>query len=98
MREFVGETFERTQLFSTQHLWVLSKKNMQYMAEKAGFRKIEFKYHQRYGLNNFLGWIRDKKSNSEIYSRSITQIMDSTWRLELEKNELADYIVMYLKK
>lgn len=98
MREIIGEVYERTQLFSTQHLWVLGKSNLQYMAEKVGFKNIEFKYFQRYGMSNFLGWVRDKKSNSEIRSKSITQIMDSTWKLELERNELADYIVMYLRK
>lgn len=98
MRELLGETYERTQLFSTQHLWVLGEKNLKMIAEKVGFKKIIIKYYQRYGIDNFIGWIKEKKPNSSIVSNNISETINSAWKTELESNGKADYIVLYVTK
>lgn len=98
MRELLGELYEQQQLFSTQHLWVLGEKNLKYMASKAGFSKISIKYYQRYGLKNFLGWLRDKKTRSDICSPNISETLSETWKADLESRGLADYIVLYVEK
>lgn len=98
MRELLGEIYERTQLFSTQHLWVFSEKNLKMIAEKVGFRKIIIKYYQRYGIDNFIGWIREKKPNSSIASNNISETINSAWKTELESKGKADYIVLYVTK
>lgn len=98
MRKLLGEIYEKKQLFSTQHLWVFSEKNLKRIARNAGFKNIEFRYYQRYGLDNLLGWLRDKKPRSEIKETFITPTLDSVWKMECEKRKIADYIVIYLKK
>lgn len=98
MRELLGEVYEKTQLFSTQHLWVFGEQNLRLMAELVGFRKIKIRFFQRYGINNFIGWIREKKPNSSITSNGISETIDKVWKSELENKGLADYIVMYVTK
>ncbi len=98
MRYLLGDIYERTLLFSTQHLWVFSEKNLMMLAEKAGFRKIEIKYFQRYGLDNLFGWLRDKEPRSEIKGDFLTPAMEAVWKSECGRNGLADYIVLYVRK
>ena len=98
MRSLLGEVFEKQQLFSVQHLWILSEKSLRQMAENAGFSAIDFKYYQRYSIGNLLGWLRDKKPRSEITDSIFDGVLDSVWRQEVQNRGLADYIVAYLTK
>lgn len=98
MRELLGEIYEKKLLFSTQHLWILSEKNLKMLAREAGFQNPEVKYFQRYGLGNMLGWIREKEPKSEIKADFITDTLNQVWIKECESRGLADYIVMYLTK
>lgn len=100
MRRLLGEDYERKLLFSTQHLWVFGKENLIRMALEIGFKKdsIDVKYFQRYGLSNVFGWLKSKEPGSLIDDTMITSTIDSTWRKELEAEEIADYIVLYLRK
>lgn len=98
MRRLLGENYEKKLLFSTQHLWIFSEKNLRALAQKAGFKKIQIKYFQRYGLDNLMGWLRDKEPCSEINEAFVTQTLNSVWKSECSGYGLADYIVIYLKK
>ena len=98
MRNLLGEIYEKKLLFSTQHLWVLGEKNLRLMAEKIGFSIIVFKYYQRYGIGNMLGWIRDKVPKSTISASYLTNTLDNAWKSQLEEKGLADYIVLYVTK
>lgn len=98
MRYLLGEIYEKKLLFSTQHLWILSEKNLKMLSEKAGFQKPEVKYFQRYGIGNMLGWLKEKEARSDIQADFLTRTMDSVWKHECEQMGMADYIVLYLKK
>ena len=100
MRKLLGEIYEQKLLFSTQHLWVFGEKNLLMMAQKAGFlpQKMSVKYFQRYGLGNLLGWLREKRPRSNVDENFITNTMDGSYKSELEKQGMADYIVLYLEK
>lgn len=98
MRSLLGEAYERKLLFSIQHLWIFSEKSLRQMAQKAGFEKIEIKYFQRYGLDNLLGWLREKEPHSEINEGFITPTLEAVWKSECGERGLADYIVIYLAK
>lgn len=98
MRKLLGEIYEKKLLFSTQHLWIFSKENLNMMAKAAGFSEVEVKYFQRYGLGNMLGWIREKEPKSEIQADFITDTLNRTWISECESRGLSDYIVLYMKK
>lgn len=98
MRELLGEIYEKNLLFSTQHIWILSEKNMDLLSKRIGFRNIKFKYFQRYGIENTLGWLKTKKAKSDLKSNFVTNTLNSVWKAQLEDNKFADYIVMYLNK
>lgn len=98
MRELLGKIYEKELLYSTQHLWILSEKSLKMMSEKCGFSNINIKYYQRYGINNMMGWLKEKKPKSEIKYEFITQTLDNAWKSQLVDNGLADYIVLYLEK
>lgn len=98
MRRLLGETYERKLLFSTQHLWIFSEKNLRQIAQRAGFIKIEIKYYQRYGLDNLMGWLREKEPCSEIKEDFITPTLNAVWKNECSEHGLADYIVIYASK
>ncbi len=98
MRNLIGEDYERKLLFSTQHIWVLGEKNLKMMASDIGFHEIGFKYFQRYGLSNLIGWVRDREPKSEIQTQWITKALDDVYKAEIESLCMSDYIVFYGKK
>lgn len=98
MRKLLGEIYEKKLLFSTQHIWMFSEKSLRMLAENVGFEKIDFKFYQRYGVENLLGWLRDKEPRSEILGDFITPTLNAVWKSECAAYGMADYIVMYLKK
>jgi len=98
MRSLLGKDYEKKLLFSTQYLWILSEKNLRIISEKCGFKNIDIKYYQRYGIDNMLGWLKDKEPKSEIKQKFITETLNNVWKAQLVDNGLADYIVLYLEK
>lgn len=98
MRSLLGKDYEKKLLFSTQHLWILSEKNLGIISEKCGFKNIDIKYYQRYGIDNMLGWLKEKEPKSEIKQKFITETLNNVWKAQLVDNRLADYIVLYLEK
>lgn len=97
MRMALGKEYDRF-LFSTQHLWVLNEKSLKFLAGLAGFKNIEVKYKQRYGLGNLISWIKNKKPMGNVGYEYISDSVDKNWIANSEERELADYIVMYAEK
>lgn len=98
MRHMLGNIYEQRLLFSTQHLWIFSKKNLEMMAKETRFKQIEIQYFQRYGLANFIGWMKEQRACGEPGYSFVSETMDAVWKSEIEKQGLSDYIVLYLKK
>lgn len=98
MRSLLGETYEKQLLFSTQHLWIFSEKTLKMMAESAGYQEISVKYFQRYGVQNLLGWLREKSPNADLHEKWVSDALDRVWKAEAESQGMADYIVLFLKK
>ena len=108
MRNLLGEIYEKMILFTAQHLWVFSPRNMEIMAERAGFSDIKFKCFQTYDLTNLLAWLQYKKPLSiggnfgtpqkKVNYDFVTNTLNAVYKSELEKNFMGDYFVAYLKK
>lgn len=98
MRKLLGRDYEKKLLFSTQHLWVFSEKNLKLISEKFGFDSINIKYYQRYGIDNLLGWLKEKEPKSDIKQKFITETLNNVWKAQLVDNGFSDYIVLYLEK
>lgn len=98
MRSLLGETYEKQLLFSTQHLWIFSEKTLKMMAESAGYQEISVKYFQRYGIQNLLGWLKEKRPNADLHETWVADALDRVWKAEAESQRMSDYIVLFLKK
>lgn len=98
MRSLLGETYEKQLLFSTQHLWIFSEKTLKMMAESAGYQEISVKYFQRYGIQNLLGWLKEKRPNADLHETWVADALDRVWKAEAESQGMSDYIVLFLKK
>lgn len=98
MRQMLGNIYEQRLLFSTQHLWIFSESNLKMMAKEAGFSEIRVRYFQRYGLANFIGWLREQRACGEPDYPFISEAVDAVWKTELSRQGLSDYIVLYVKK
>ena len=98
MRELIGTHYEKQVLYSVQHLWIFSQASLKLLAEKCGFKKIEVKTYQRYGIDNLFGWLINKKPLASAQSSIITQTMNNVWKTQCCDSDLGDYVVMYLEK
>ena len=98
MRSLLGNVYEKKVLFSVQHLWYLSEESIKIAAKKAGFKKYEVKYFQRYGISNMMAWLRDKKPEGNIHFNGVSDTLNAVYKEELERQKLGDYIVLYASK
>ncbi len=98
MRELLGESYEKQILFNTPHIWIFSEKNLKMLAEKCGFKNIEVKYYQRYGIDNLLGWLMRNKPQSDYNASFVTNTLKNVFKGQCEDNKLADFIVLHIKK
>lgn len=98
MRSLLGECYEKKVLFSTQHLWVFSGESLRRLAAQAGFRHVEIKYFQRYGLENVLGWCLEKRPRADLQAPFFQGEIDAVWRGACASHQMADYVVLYAKK
>lgn len=97
MRMALGKGYDSF-LFSTQHLWVLNKESLKQAAKLAGFKNIEIKCKQRYGLGNLVSWLKYGKPMGNINYAYISDSINKSWIVNCEERELADYIVIYAEK
>lgn len=85
-------------LFSTQHLWVLNKESLELAAKLAGFKNIQIKYKQRYGLGNLIAWLKERRPMGNVDCSYIAESVNRSWMVNSEECRLADYIVIYAEK
>lgn len=97
MRMALGEEYDSF-LFSTQHLWVLNKESLEIAAKLAGFKNIEIKYKQRYGLGNLIAWLKERRPMGNVAYSYIAESVNKSWMTNSEECGLADYIVIYAEK
>lgn len=104
MRELLSGVYDKTILYSAQHIWIFSERSMMCLAESAGFKNsnCSIKFFQRRGLANLLNWLKYRRplANGEEAPKYnfITELLDEVYRKTLEEKGMADYIVIYLEK
>lgn len=78
--------------FRKAHLWYFNPKSLENLLERAGFDQIRIIPRQRFGLSNFLGWLRSRAPQGEKRSGFVTGAMDAAWKSELERTLRCDYL------
>lgn len=104
----VGDDYNKVILYTAQHLWILSKKSLELMAERVGFSKCEIKYFQRFSITNLFAWLQYRRplsigvshypSQERAEYNFVSKTLEAVYKSELERQGLADYMVAYLYK
>ena len=74
------------------HLWYFNAESLRNLLGAAGFKEINIVPFHRFGLGNFLTWIRDRVPKGDARFAFITETVDSVWRRELERTGRSDYL------
>lgn len=74
------------------HLWYFNRIALKGLLKRAGFTNVEIVARQRFGLSNFLGWMRDRAPMGEVDMGFVTEAVDAVWKRELERTYRADIL------
>lgn len=74
------------------HIWYFNRTALLKLLELAGYTHIRVVPFQRFGLANFLSWIKDKAPKGNLSSEFVTDVMDKVWKAELERTFNCDYL------
>ena len=96
LRKMLGAEFDKF-IFQVQHPWILSTESMKLIFEEAGFRNIEVKTRQKYGLGNLLSWLNERKARGDIKFDFISETIDLVYKAEMARNG-GEYIIVYARK
>ena len=74
------------------HLWYFTSFSLLKLFELAGFKHIKIMPYQRFGLSNFIMWLKDGKPKGECTSEYISPVVDAVWKTDLEQRLICDYL------
>lgn len=58
-------------VFQPMHPMVYNEKSLDYIFNECGFKKDEVIFHQRYGLDNHLSWLKNKRPGGDPFLKKI---------------------------
>ncbi len=97
LRKICGEYFEKF-YFRYAHPWIFSKKSFEMICKRAGFKEVEVKTTQLYGISNLINWVDNKKPMGDLRCDAIPKELEDIYRIVIEKNDLGDVIIAHLRK
>lgn len=88
----------RSFFYRSVHRWYFDDESITFCAIQAGFKVIETRCVHRFGISNFLKWLRDRKPgghlNLPFFDRPEISLF---WRHYLESQSVGDYLYQFLK-
>ncbi len=84
--------------YRTAHPWYFNQRSLGYIARKAGFKKARFGFRQNFDISNFALWLRDGRPTGNSGTNLFDKEINQAWKLYLEKNGMADTIIVFLTK
>jgi SAM-dependent methyltransferase len=97
LRNLLGAEFDAF-VFSVQHPWVFSSRSLELLAKKCGFSTFKVKFYQRFGIGNLVAWLQLHKSCGEAVYDFITPALNSLYKIEMAREETAEYLILELGK
>lgn len=77
--------------FQPMHPFIYSKKSLEYVFDRADMKVLDFRYYQRYGLDNHLAWLtKGKPGGDSILAGLFASIGE--YKIALERAEKSDTI------
>jgi 2-polyprenyl-3-methyl-5-hydroxy-6-metoxy-1,4-benzoquinol methylase len=92
--DFLPGVYDRF-FFRWVHTWYFNQAALQQLAQRAGFSRVEVKYHHRFDLSNALHWLRDQRPTG-LGRTPLLKGLDRTWAQHLEDLGRADFIYAWL--
>jgi SAM-dependent methyltransferase len=89
--EALPEDYSRF-FFRKAHLWYFDRESLTGLLERAGFDNMRVVARQRFGLSNFLGWLKDRAPSGNQRQGYVSETADAVWKAELERTNRADYL------
>jgi 2-polyprenyl-3-methyl-5-hydroxy-6-metoxy-1,4-benzoquinol methylase len=80
------------------HLWYFDAASLTELARIAGFEKIEVIPYQRFGMSNFIHWVRDRRPRGEEALDFVSPTLDAVWKKELERTFRCDYLFLRARR
>ena len=72
--------------FWSEHLILHTKKSLNAMLNKSGFKNIDIQYYQRYNFSNHLGWfLKRKPGGHNFYKKIVGDTLNSSYCENLKK-------------
>lgn len=68
------------------------------IAHAGRLRDVVVRPRQRFGLSNFLLWMRDRAPKGDAALDGVTKTIDAVWKSELERMGRCDYLYAEAKK
>lgn len=78
--------------YRTVHTYYFDAPSLTHLASLAGFGRCSVRYVHRFGLANYVGWLRDGRPTQNAGQSPLGPEFDRTWRASLETQGLADYL------
>ncbi|MBO6702588.1 MAG: class I SAM-dependent methyltransferase [Pseudomonadales bacterium] len=80
------------------HLWYFSSTALANLLKKVGFEDVRVECYQRFGLSNFMHWLRDSKPRGDDSFPGITESLDALWRQQMAQSGRGDYLVAHARR
>lgn len=81
------------------HLYSYNKKTLKKLCAKAGYKKIQVGFFQRYPLANHIGWLKDgRPGGHNIYKALNNDQLNEVYKKQLAKIDACDTLVAVIKK
>lgn len=74
------------------HLWYFNAEGLTRLLSLAGFPSVKIVFHQRFGLGNFLGWMKEARPQGDTRPSYVSATLDAAWKAELERSGRCDYL------
>lgn len=97
LRKLLGAEFDKF-IFQVQHPWVLSKNSLELIFERAGFKNVQVKIKQKYGLGNLIAWCNEGRPRGDIKFDFISDSVDEAYKSEMARFDRGEYLIVYATK
>jgi 2-polyprenyl-3-methyl-5-hydroxy-6-metoxy-1,4-benzoquinol methylase len=87
-----GPPAYRSFFYRLVHRYYFDAQSLTEVLRRASFRVQTIHYKHRFGLANFVNWLRDGQPTGDAGVSVLPPAFDDRWRLELEANGVADYL------
>jgi 2-polyprenyl-3-methyl-5-hydroxy-6-metoxy-1,4-benzoquinol methylase len=88
--EYLPATYKQF-FYRKVHLWYFNERSLKFLLQKAGWKVEKVHYLQRFGLSNFISWVKESRPSGDAELPFVSTTMSDCWRSELCSQKVSDY-------